>query len=253
MTFLRSLLFSLYLLALTPPYACLCFIVFPFMNAENRFRFVRGWTRLVIWAGSLICGIHYRIEGMEQAQSMLDKHVVLLSKHQSAWETVAYVALMPKPLCFVFKRELLLVPFFGWALGMLKMVHINRKDGPRAFASAARQGRDRLAEGAWIIMFPEGTRTASGLEKPRYKSGGARLAVETGAWVIPMAVNSGRLWPRNSFLKYPGMITISIGAPIESANKTADMLNQEVETWIEAEMRRIDPDSYRRAGNQATA
>ncbi|HBD32988.1 MAG TPA: 1-acyl-sn-glycerol-3-phosphate acyltransferase, partial [Cupriavidus sp.] len=78
-------------------------------------------------------------------------------------------------------------------------------------------------------------------------------AVETGAWVIPMAVNSGRLWPRNSFLKYPGMITISIGAPIASANKTADMLNQEVETWIEAEMRRIDPDSYRRAGNQATA
>jgi 1-acyl-sn-glycerol-3-phosphate acyltransferase len=107
---------------------------------------------------------------------MLDKPVVLLSKHQSAWETVAYVALMPKPLCFVFKRELLLVPFFGWALGMLKMVHINRKDGPRAFASAARQGRDRLAEGAWIIMFPEGTRTASGLEKPlqerRRPSGG---------------------------------------------------------------------------------
>jgi 1-acyl-sn-glycerol-3-phosphate acyltransferase len=85
------------------------------MNAENRFRFVRGWTRLVIWAGRLICGIRYRIEGMEQAQSMLDKPVVLLSKHQSAWETVAYVALMPKPLCFVFKRELLLVPFFGWA------------------------------------------------------------------------------------------------------------------------------------------
>ncbi len=94
-------------------------------------------------------------------------------------------------------------------------------------------------------MFPEGTRTRSGLEKTRYKSGGARLAVETGAWVIPMAVNSGRLWPRNSFLKYPGLITVSVGAPISSANKTADQVNQEVEAWIEQDMRRIDAESYR--------
>ncbi|MGO4279241.1 1-acyl-sn-glycerol-3-phosphate acyltransferase [Cupriavidus sp. OV038] len=253
MTFIRSLLFALYLIVLTPPYACACFIAFPFMNADRRFRFVRGWPLLVIWAGRLICGMRYRIENGERMDAMLDKPVVLLSKHQSAWETVAYVALMPKPLCFVFKRELLFVPFFGWALGMLKMVHINRKEGTRAFASAARQGRDRLAEGAWIIMFPEGTRTRAGQENPRYKSGGARLAVETGAWVIPMAVNSGRVWPRNSFLKYPGLITISIGMPISSANKTADVLNQEVEAWIEAEMRRIDPESYRRNPSEAAA
>ncbi|WP_454762901.1 lysophospholipid acyltransferase family protein [Cupriavidus campinensis] len=253
MTFIRSLLFALYLVVLTPPYACACFIVFPFMSAERRFRFVRGWNWLVIWAARGICGIGYRIEGREHMDAMLDKPVVLLSKHQSAWETIAYVALVPKPLCFVFKRELLFVPFFGWALGMLKMVHINRKEGPRAFASAARQGRQRLAEGAWIIMFPEGTRTRAGLERPRYKSGGARLAVETGAWVIPMAVSSGRHWPRNSFLKHPGTITISIGAPISSANKTADVLNQEVEKWVEAEMRRIDPESYRRTPREAAA
>ncbi|KWR87339.1 lysophospholipid acyltransferase family protein [Cupriavidus sp. IDO] len=245
MIFLRSLLFALYLLVLTPPYACACFLVFPFMSADRRFRFVRGWPRLVIGAARLICGIDYRIEGRENFDGVLDKPVVLLSKHQSAWETVAYVALMPKPLCFVFKRELLMVPFFGWALGMLKMVHINRKEGTRAFASAARQGRERLAEGAWIIMFPEGTRTRSGLEKPRYKSGGARLAVETGAWVVPMAVNSGRLWPRNSFFKYPGTVTISIGPAIPSANKTADQLNAEVQQWIERDMRRIDAQSYR--------
>lgn len=244
MTFLRSLLFALYLLVLTPPYATVCFIVFPFMNAARRFDFVRGWTRLAIGAARVICGIRYQIEGREHMDTMLDKPVVLLSKHQSAWETIAYVALMPKPLCFVFKRELLLVPFFGWTLGLLKMVHINRKEGIKAFSSAARQGRERLAEGAWIIMFPEGTRTPSGLENPRYKSGGARLAVETGAWVIPMAVNSGRVWPRNSFFKYPGMITISIGPSIPSANKTADQLNQEVRDWIERDMRRIDAPSY---------
>ncbi|WP_020206609.1 MULTISPECIES: lysophospholipid acyltransferase family protein [Cupriavidus] len=245
MIFLRSLLFALYLLVLTPPYACACFIAFPFMSANRRYAFVRGWPRLVIAAATLICGIRYRFEGYENFDGVLDKPVVVLSKHQSAWETVAYVATMPKPMCFVFKRELLMVPFFGWALGMLKMVHINRKEGTRAFASAVRQGRERLAEGAWIIMFPEGTRTPAGMEKPRYKSGGARLAVEAGAWVVPIAVNSGRLWPRNAFMKYPGTITVSVGAPISSANKTADQLNQEVETWIEQDMRRIDAQSYR--------
>jgi len=245
MIYLRSLLFLLFLILWTPPYACACFLVFPFMRAARRFDFVRGWTRSVIIVARVLCGIKYRIEGREQLDRMLDKPVVLLSKHQSAWETVAYVALMPKPLCFVFKRELLLVPFFGWALGLLKMVHINRKDGPRAFSVAAKQGRERLDEGAWIIMFPEGTRTPSGKVNPRYKSGGARLAVETGAWVIPMAVNSGRCWPRNKFLKYPGTITISIGPPLSSANKTADQVNNEVAEWVEAEMRRIDPESYR--------
>jgi 1-acyl-sn-glycerol-3-phosphate acyltransferase len=171
--------------------------------------------------------------------------VVLLSKHQSAWETIAYVATMPRPLCYVFKRELLYVPFFGWALGLLKMVHINRKDGTNAFVSVARQGKERLADGSWIIMFPEGTRTRTGDPKPRYKSGGARLAVDTGAWVIPIAHNSGRVWPRNSFLKYPGLITLSVGPAIASAGKTGDQLNREVQAWIEAEMRRIDADSYR--------
>lgn len=245
MIFLRSLLFALFMLLWTPPYACACFIAFPFMSANRRYRFVQGWPKTVIAAARLICGISYRFEGREHFDALLDKPVVLLSKHQSAWETIAMVATMPRPLCFVFKRELLLVPFFGWALGMLKMVHINRKEGSRAFASAVRQGRERLAEGAWIIMFPEGTRTPSGLNAPRYKSGGARLAVETGATVIPIALNSGRLWPRNSFLKYPGVITVSIGAPIPSANKTADQLNAEVAQWIENDMRRIDAESYR--------
>jgi 1-acyl-sn-glycerol-3-phosphate acyltransferase len=135
---------------------------------------------------------------------------------------------------------------------MLKMVHINRKDGTRAFASAARQGRDRLAKAPGSSCSRRArARLGPGeaaLQERRRPSGRGNRRMG-----IPMAVNSGRLWPRNSFLKYPGMITISIGAPIPSANKTADMLNQEVETWIEAEMRRIDPDSYRRAGNQATA
>jgi 1-acyl-sn-glycerol-3-phosphate acyltransferase len=177
---------------------------------------------------------------------------VLLSKHQSAWETLAFPALMPRPLCYVFKRELLYVPFFGWALGLLKMVHIDRKEGKYAFESVIRQGKARMAEGAWVIMFPEGTRTPTG-KQGKYKTGGARFAIATGAPVVPIAHNAGRVWPRNSFLKYAGIVTVSIGKPIETTGLTPDEVNTRVEQWIEAEMRRIDPTAYRAAGSSSAA
>ena len=187
-----------------------------------------------------LTGIRYRIEGFE---NLPDGPAVLLSKHQSAWETLAFPALMPRPLCYVFKRELLFVPFFGWALGMLKMVHIDRKEGKYAFDSVIRQGKARMAEGAWVIMFPEGTRTPTG-KQGKYKTGGPRFAIATGAPVVPIAHNAGRVWPRNSFIKYPGIVTVSIGKPIETTGLTPDEVNTRVETWIEAEMRRIDPATY---------
>jgi 1-acyl-sn-glycerol-3-phosphate acyltransferase len=168
---------------------------------------------------------------------------VLLSKHQSAWETIAFPALMPKPLCYVFKRELLYIPFFGWALGLLKMVHIDRKQGKDAFVSVIRQGRERLADGSWVIMFPEGTRTPVG-RSGKYKTGGARFAIGAQAPVVPIAHNAGRVWPRNAFTKNPGIVTVSIGPPIDSTGLTPDQLNRRVELWIEAEMRRIDPTAY---------
>ena len=153
---------------------------------------------------------------------------------------------MPRELCFVFKRELLYLPFFGWGIGLLDMIHIDRRRGADAFDNVVRQGTEKLAQGRWIIMFPEGTRTPTG-SQGRYKSGGARLAVRTGARVVPIAVNSGRLWPRKAFVKRPGTITVSIGPPIETAGRTADEVNDDVERWIEAEMRRLDPESYRPA------
>ena len=158
---------------------------------------------------------------------------------------------MPKPLCYVFKRELLYVPFFGWALGLLHMVNINRKEGKNAFNSVIRQGKKRLSEGAWMIMFPEGTRTPVG-KQGKYKTGGARFAIETNTPVVPIAHNAGRVWPRNSFTKFPGVVTVSIGKPIPVDGKTPDVLNSQVEAWIEAEMRRIDPDAYRQPGNAGT-
>ena len=238
--FIRSLLLFLYFIVFTVPYATACFVAFPFLNADRRYWMAVGWCRSTLCVVRYLNGIRYRIEG---AEHLPDGPAVLLSKHQSAWETLAFPAIMPRPLCYVFKRELLYVPFFGWALGMLKMVHIDRKEGKYAFASVVKQGRLRMSEGAWVIMFPEGTRTSVG-KQGKYKTGGARFAIDAGAPVVPIAHNAGHVWPRNSFIKYAGTVTVSIGKPIDSTGLTPDELNTRVETWIETEMRRIDPGAY---------
>ncbi len=249
MRFLRSLLLLVYLVTYTIPYAIACMVSFPFLHADKRYRMAAGWCRSTLFVTRWLNGIRYQIEGME---NLPDGPAVLLSKHQSAWETLAFPALMPRPLCYVFKRELLFVPFFGWTLGMLKMVHIDRKEGKHAFASVTRQGKARMAEGAWVIMFPEGTRTPVG-KQGKYKTGGTRFAIATGAPVVPIAHNAGHVWPRNSFMKYPGIVTVSIGKPIESTGLTPDELNVRVEQWIETEMRRIDPNAYREADAKAAS
>ena len=245
MIWLRSILFFAFLVVFTPPYAIACFIVFPFMSAAKRYDFVRGWNVAVLAVARVLCGIRYEIRGMENMTSNLDQQVIVLSKHQSAWETIAFLAILPKQLCYVFKRELLFVPFFGWALGMLRMIHIDRSKSSAASNSIAKQGKERLAQGCWIIIHPEGTRAPVGKNIP-YRKGGARLAVATNALVIPIAHNAGTVWPRNSFLKYPGTVTVSIGPVIPTEGRTSDEVHQEMEKWIETEMRVIDPGSYKR-------
>jgi len=244
MIYLRSTLFALLLLIFTPIWSVLCMLAFPFLSPENRYKFIGIWNQVVIWLLWHLCGIRYEIRGMEYMRAVLDKPVVILSKHQSAYETIAYIALLPKQLCFVFKRELLWIPFFGWALALLKMIHINRANKQSAALSVASQGRKRLGEGKWIMLFPEGTRTPRGSTKP-YRKGGARLASATGALVIPVAHNAGNFWPKNSFLKRPGTVIFSIGPAILSEGKSGEELQQEVEGWIESEMRVIDPKAYK--------
>src|SRR6185436_11989302 len=168
---------------------------------------------------------------------------ILLVKHQSTLETFLIPTIMPHPLAYVFKRELIYVPFFGWAMGRLDMVHIDRSQRAQAFNKVVEQGKRLLAQGVWVIMFPEGTRIPRG-QAGSYKSGGTRLAVATGAPVIPIAVSSARCWPRKSMIKHPGVVDVSIGPPIPSEGRSADELMREVEAWIEAEMRRLDPDAY---------
>jgi 1-acyl-sn-glycerol-3-phosphate acyltransferase len=243
MRFLRSLLYMAWLIVTVVPYAIIVVTLSIFIRGTPLYRFTMGWVGLAFWGARVICGIRSHITGME---NLPDGPVVLLSKHQSAWETLALPLLMPRPLAYVFKRELLYVPFFGWALGRLDMVHIDRSKRTEAFGRVERQGGRILKQGNWIIMFPEGTRTARG-EQGVYKTGGTRLAIATGAWVVPIAVTSARCWPRQAFIKSPGVVDVSIGKPISPEGRQPAEMMAEVEQWIEAEMRRLDPQAYAHA------
>lgn len=241
---LRSLLFVLWLVVTVVPWALLSLVASIFIRGTPLYWLTTYWLRLAIGGARVICGVRWRLSGEDnlQAAERLGPMIVL-PKHQSAWETFAFPQLMPRPLCYVFKRELLMIPFFGWAMGRLDMIHIDRSRRSQAWSRVAEQGRKFMAQGNWVIMFPEGTRTPRGGQGV-YKPGGTRLAVDTGTPVLPVAVTSARCWPRKSFMLRPGVIDVSIGPPIASAGRESDELMREVQTWIEAEMRRLDPLAY---------
>lgn len=237
--FLRSLLFSLLIAVATIIWSIGCLFFAPFPYAR-RYYLTTRWNVFVIWSARVICGIRYQVRGMEH---LPDAPAVLLSKHQSAWETIFYPTLMPRPLVYVFKKELNYIPFFGWGIALLRMIPIDRSKGRDAFAQVVAHGRQRLADGQWVIMFPEGTRIPVG-RSGKYKQGGPRLAVETDTLVIPIAVNAGECWGKGSFIKYPGLITVSIGPAISPQGMDPVQLSQQVEKWIESEMRVISPKIY---------
>ncbi|WP_194724547.1 lysophospholipid acyltransferase family protein [Noviherbaspirillum malthae] len=238
--FLRSLVFALLMLVATLVWAPLCFLFAP-LPYNQRYFMTGLWNKFIIGSARVVCGIRYQIKG---AENLPDSPAILLSKHQSAWETIFLFYAMPRPLVYVFKKELLYIPFFGWGIALLRMIPIDRSKTKDAFAQVVEQGKKRLASGQWIIMFPEGTRSKVG-SKGKYKSGGTRLAVETGAVVVPIALNAGECWPKNSFIKKPGLITVSIGKPISSEGRHPAELMQQVENWIESEMRVISsPGTY---------
>jgi 1-acyl-sn-glycerol-3-phosphate acyltransferase len=236
---LRSALFLLFQILTVVPWALACLLIAP-LPRRLRYRFTIGWPRMVIWAARVLVGIRWQVIGGE---NLPQGAAVVLAKHQSTWETFFLVSWMPRELCFVFKRELLFLPFFGWGIALLDMIHIDRRRGADAFGQLVRQGVRKLAEGRWIILFPEGTRTPPG-RQGRYKTGGARLAVQTGTPALPIAVNSGECWPRKAFVLRPGLITVSVGPPVSVAGRSAEQVNAEVEGWIESEMRRLSPHLY---------
>jgi len=174
------------------------------------------------------------VEGLEHIPH---RTAIIFSKHQSAWETIAVQKIFP-PMVFILKRELLRLPFFGWALATCEPISINRGLKKQALRQLVDQGLQRLKKGVWVVVFPEGTRVAPG-QKMKYSGGGALLAHKSGCPVIPVAHNAGEFWPRNSFLKYPGVIQMRIGPLIDSKGKSASEINREAEAWIESQMEEI--------------
>jgi 1-acyl-sn-glycerol-3-phosphate acyltransferase len=234
----RSLVFFVLQVLLTVVWSLLSLLTFPF-GPLTRYRFITSYSRMVIWLARAICGIRYELRGMEH---LPERPSIVLSKHQSAWETLAFQVFLP-PQVWVLKRSLLRIPFFGWGLAMMNPIAIDRAAGMQALKQTLEQGRERLAQGFWIVIFPEGHRFPPG-EKGTYHPGGAWLAIQTGAPVVPIALNSGYLWRRDAFVKLPGKITVSIGRPIETGSMKAEALMRRVEDWIESETARLgDPRS----------
>jgi 1-acyl-sn-glycerol-3-phosphate acyltransferase len=232
---LRSFAFALFQLVVTPIYAILVLLSF-WLPPLARFKFITGWCCIVLVAARWICGIRHRVIGAENIPTRAEPHVVM-SKHSSTWETLALNFLFP-PLAFVAKKELLSIPFFGWAFALASPITIDRKAGKDAMEQIVEQGRERIRQGFWIVVYPEGTRIRAGT-RAHYKSGGARLAIALGLPVTPVAHNAGYLWPKGVRGKRPGTLTVSIGAPIPSAGKDMQTLTSEVETWIENEVARL--------------
>jgi 1-acyl-sn-glycerol-3-phosphate acyltransferase len=230
---LRSSVFALLQLVATPVFALLALLFIP-LPAAARYRFITTWSRLMLAGAESILGIRYRVLG---AETLPPPPYIVLAKHQSAWETLAFQSIFP-PQVWVVKRELLWIPFFGWGLALLAPIAIDRASGPRALNQLLEQGRERLARRYCIVIFPEGTRIAPG-SRGRYQVGGAWLAVKTGTPVVPVAHNAGELWRRRAFVKRPGLVTVSIGAAIDSRQLTPDQLIRSVEDWIEGEMQRL--------------
>jgi 1-acyl-sn-glycerol-3-phosphate acyltransferase len=235
MSVLRSLLFALYQLIVTPIYAILVLLLF-WLPRLPRFRFIMGWCWLILFGARWICGIRHRIVGVENIPRRASPHIVM-SKHSSTWETLALNFLFP-PLAFVAKKELLSIPFFGWAFSLASPITIDRKTGKDAMQQIAEQGRERLAQGFWIVVYPEGTRIRAG-KRAHYKTGGARLALALGIPVVPVAHNAGYLWPKGVLGKHPGTVTVSIGKPIQPDETDMQQLINKVEKWIEDEVTRL--------------
>lgn len=234
MTFLRSLLFALLQVAITIPYGLIAPLFFP-LPPLQRYRVMRLWSRIILWLARWVLGIRYRVIGLDRLPK---GPCVVLAKHQSAWETMAFQLFLP-PLAFVLKRELLQIPFFGWGLAMTSPIAIDRSAGREALKALEEQGRQRLAQGFWVVVFPEGSRMPPG-QKGKYNVGGAWLAVKAGVPVLPVAHNAGRLWGKNAFIKRPGEITVVIGPPIPTVGRKPAEVIAETEAWIEGQMAALE-------------
>ena len=230
MLILRSLLFYIGQIISTILIAPIGIIAFP-LDFKKRYYLITRWAVFNLWWLKICCNVTYEIKGKDNIPG---KPCIVMSKHQSAFETLDLQQIFI-PKVWILKKDLLQIPVYGWGLASMQPIAINRDSTIKSFRQIADQGCERLQKGYWVIIFPEGTRFAPN-KKKKYLPGGRMLAEKSGAQVVPVAHNAGRLWPRNSMIKKPGLITIKIGPVIESENKSAKKITDEVENWIEKEV-----------------
>ena len=230
MLILRSLLFYIGQIISTILIAPIGIIAFP-LDFKKRYYLITRWAVFNLWWLKICCNVTYEIKGKDNIPG---KPCIVMSKHQSAFETLALQQIFI-PQVWILKKELLQIPIYGWGLASMQPIAINRDSTIKSFRQIADQGCERLQKGYWVIIFPEGTRVAPN-KKKKYLPGGGMLAEKSCAQVVTVAHNSGRLWSRNSMIKKPGLITIKIGPVIESENKSAKEITDEVESWIEKEV-----------------
>jgi len=229
--YLRSLLFTIVMQLTAALWGGLLVFTFP-LKPDRRYLFTVQWARFMVRWMRVAIGLRYRVHGSEHLPA---GPAIILSKHQSAWETIVFQEIFP-PQVWVLKRELLWLPFFGWGLAVNSPIAIDRSAGLKALDQVVRQGIDRLQRGRWVVVFPEGTRMPYG-ERGKYNPGGALLAARSGYPVVPVAHNAGRYWPRKGILKRPGTVEVHIGPVIDPAGKTAKQINALAEQWIEEKMK----------------
>jgi 1-acyl-sn-glycerol-3-phosphate acyltransferase len=242
MLLLRSVAYMLFMFVTVAPWGTLSCLTF-FIPMPYRYYAIAYWTWIAVWGGRVFCGIKYQVLGREHMPDPSKGNgAIYLAKHQSRYETLLLRSLF-SPVCYVYKRELHWVPFFGWGIALCGMIPIDRAKGKEALDQVAAVGGVKLRTGWNMLLFPEGTRVDPG-QKRRYKPGGTFLSVATGIPVIPVAHNAGDVWPRGKWIKKPGMVTVSIGPPIPPDGLNAVQQMKKAEAWIEAEMRRLFPHQY---------
>ena len=235
MVLVRSLLYLLFLSLTTMVMAPLFYLLKWLIPFRTLARLGNLWGRLNLEALGLICHLRYRLHGFDKIPSA---NCIVLSKHSSAWETIALRGLLPPQTTWVIKRELLWIPFFGWGMAAFDPIALDRKAGRQSIKKLLHEGRKWLDAGRWVVIFPEGTRVAPG-ERIKYNLGGAMLAEKTGYPVLPIAHNAGVFWSRRSLLKFPGVIDLVVGDPIPTKGLRTAEINQRVEEWIEATVERL--------------
>jgi 1-acyl-sn-glycerol-3-phosphate acyltransferase len=232
--FLGSLFFTGFFLAWTLLYAIPFVLACMLLPFPRRFVLARVYAVSVLWVLKWSCGLDYRIEGAALPEGC---HVALW-KHSSSWETVAMMVVFPRQV-WVLKRELLWIPFVGTGVWLMHAIAIDRKAGHAAVSQVIEQGKARLAEGDWVIVFPEGTRMAPG-ETRRYGVSGTLLASAADRLIVPVAHNAGRYWPRRGLMKKPGTVRVVIGPPVRPGGRDVRAVNEEVQRWIEATVRELE-------------